>query len=126
MPATKHVKKTETLYQKAIEWAKRKGFSTLKVNIEDEDFERPTSFNPQHADNAVTPDLTAMRRGRKSYFEIALKSANERFLVSKWKLMARLARLKRGKFYVLAPHGHRTFAMRLIKRYSIQAEVVSI
>ncbi len=126
MAATKKNSKTEALYSKAVHWVKRRGFSKVKVNTDLEEFDKPTSFNREDADKAVTPDITAMRRGRKSYFEIAIKGANERFLVTKWKLMARLARLKQGKFYLLAPHGHRTFANRLIKRYGINAEVVSL
>lgn len=125
MNATKK-SKTRELYDKSIAWIKRRGFSKLKANVESESLEKPTSFSRQREDQTITPDLTAVRRGRKSYFEIAIKSENEQRVVSKWKLLSRLAGLKNGKFYLLAPHGHRTFASKLVKRYGINAEVVNI
>ncbi len=127
MNATKK-SKTEELYGKAIQWVKRRGFSKLKVNLDSEEFdlEKPTSFNRQRGDRTVTPDLTAVRRGKKFYFEIAIKAEDVQRVVSKWKLLSRLAGLKNGKFYLLAPHGHRTFASKLVKLYGINAEVVNL
>ena len=125
MNATKGAK-TKELYQKAIEWVKRRGFSDLRANVESEKYDQPTSFARKKEDRTVTPDLTAVRRGNKFYFEIALKSKQEQRVVSKWKLLSRLAGLKNGKFYLMAPHGHRTFTTKLVKRYGINAEVISI
>ncbi len=118
--------KTVELYQEAIAWVRRKGFSKLKANLESEDYDRPTSFSRKKAERTITPDLTAVRRGKKSYFEIAVKAEDEQRVVSKWKLLSRLAGLRNGKFYLMAPHGHRSFASRLVKRYGINAEVVRI
>ncbi|MCO6492191.1 MAG: hypothetical protein J5I98_27485 [Phaeodactylibacter sp.] len=119
--------KDSRLYEKAIEWVKRKGYSKVKANIDD--FERPSSFmqpGDDDDDAALTPDITAVMRGNKCYFEIAVKSDDKRLLVTKWKLLDRMAALKEGKFYLFTPHGHRAFANRLIKKHDINAVLVSI
>ena len=119
--------KDSRLYEKAIEWVKRKGYSKVKANIDD--FERPSSFmqpGDEDDDAALTPDITAVMRGNKGYFEIAVKSDDKRLLVTKWKLLDRMAALKEGKFYLFTPHGHRAFANRLIKKHDINAVLVSI
>ncbi|MCB0552847.1 MAG: hypothetical protein KDD02_04790 [Phaeodactylibacter sp.] len=119
--------KDNSLYEKALEWVRRKGYSTVKVNIDTEDFEKPTSFSqPGEEDMVVTPDLTALMRGNKCYFEIALKSDDKQSLITRWKLLDRLASMKEGKFYLFTPHGHRAFTSRLINQYDINAIVVNL
>lgn len=119
--------KDSKLYEKAIEWIKRKGYSTVKANIDD--FERPSSFMQPGDDNddpAITPDITAVMRGNKCYFEIVIKSDDKRQLITKWKLLDRMASLKEGKFYLFTPHGHRAFADRLIKTHDINAVLINL
>ena len=119
--------KDSKLYEKAIEWVKRKGYSTVKANIDD--FEKPSSFmapGEEEEESALTPDITALMRGNKCYFEIALKTDDKRQMVTKWKLLDRMASLKEGKFYLFTPHGHRAFASRLVKKHDINAVLVSL
>ena len=120
--------KDSKLYEKAIDWVKRKGYSKVKANIDGEDFEKPSSFMQPGDDDeaALTPDITAMMRGNKCYFEIAIKSDDKIQLVTKWKLLDRMAALKEGKFYLFTPHGHRAFANRLIKKHDINAVLISL
>ncbi len=118
--------KDAKLYEKAVEWVKRKGYSKVKANLDD--FEKPTSFKQPGGDDddMITPDITAVMRGNKCYFEIALKSDDKREVVTKWKLLDRLASMKEGKFYLFTPHGHRAFADRLVKKHDINAVLVSL
>ncbi len=118
--------KDSKLYEKAIEWVRRKGYSRVKANIEE--FDRPSSFmQPGEGEGAaITPDITAVMRGNKCYFEIALKSDDKQQVVTRWKLLDRMAALKEGKFYVFTPHGHRAFANRLVKQHDINAVLVSL
>lgn len=74
----------------------------------------------------ITPDLTALMRGNKCYFDIALKSEDKRTLVTRWKLFDRLASMREGKFFLFTPHGHRAFAQRLVKRHDINAVLINL
>ncbi|MGB0929609.1 MAG: hypothetical protein ACPGVB_02450 [Chitinophagales bacterium] len=95
--------KTLTLYEKAVEIVRKKGFIDIKANSEELELEQPTGYVQQREDDVYTPDLTALHLGRKSYFEIALKTTQVRRLVNKWKLLSRLAEVKHGSFFLLVP-----------------------
>ena len=115
---------TDELLEKAIEFVQSKGFENIKASQHD-NFDSPTSFASTD-DNAVSPDITATKRGTKSYFQVSLKNDDEQGTVTKWKLFATLAEMKNGKFYLLAPRGHKSFTTNLVKTYNINATVVSI
>ena len=116
----------EAYFDKALKWAERKGFSDIKAN--QDDYEAPKAYMRQkgNEEEAFVPDLSGRKLGSKSFIEIALKSDNMRRAVTKWKLLSTLAAMKRGKLYLLAPHGHRKFADDLIKTHNISANVISI
>ncbi len=117
--------KSKKLFEKAIAWAQSKGINSIKANYGD--YETPSSFVLKGEDDTFTPDITGIQRTRKNYIEIAIKdpeSAERK--ASKWKLLSTLANRKGGKFYVLAPHGHRAFAERLVNKYKLNSQVVSI
>jgi hypothetical protein len=120
--------KDRQLYEKALEWVQRRGYSSVKVNLDAEDFEKPTSFTQSSNGNdaAMTPDLTAVMRGNKHYFEIAQKGGDPQEAVTKWKLLERLASLKESRFYLFTPQGHRAYANRLVKQYNINAELIDL
>jgi hypothetical protein len=110
--------------EKALEFVQSKGYNNIK-SIADE-YEAPKGFKKVSSDSTVTPDITATLRGRKHYFDVALKSEAKQRLVSRWKFMSRLAGMKNGKFHLFAPHGHKSFAQRLINKYQIEAKVISL
>lgn len=123
--------KDEKVYEKAITWVKQRGYSKVKANVEDEEIDKPTSFkqppsSPDEEESYITPDITAVMRGNKCYFEIAMKSDHKQDLITKWKLLDRLASIKEGKFFLFTPHGHRAFADRLIKQHDINATLINI
>lgn len=111
-------------FEKAIHWAEKQGFSNIKANFED--YEAPVQFNKPGEDQPYIPDITGVKTGGKSYVEIALKSDNMTRKVSKWKLLSTLASRKGGKFFLLAPRGHKAFTQGIVERYNLDAKIVSI
>ena len=114
--------KTNQFIEKAVQWAENKGFKKIKANCED--YEIPTHFVRQGEEEAFVPDATGILRGRKSYFEIALKTDNVRRRISKWKLLSTLATMKGGKLFLLAPKGHKAFTEGIVKKHLLNAEVI--
>ena len=107
-----------------VEWAKKRGFSNIKANLED--FENPTQFSLSAEEDTFTPHITGLKTGGKSYFEIAMKDDNITRTVSKWKLLSTLAARKGGKLFLLTPRGHKTFTESLVRDHNLNAEIKSI
>jgi hypothetical protein len=116
--------KEEELYQKAIHWAKTKGYSAIKANVEG--FEAPTSFRKKDNDDTFTPDITAKKLGTKNYIEISVKSEEVKRDISKWKLLSSLAAARGGKLFLLAPRGHKAYTEKIVTENNLAAQVVSI
>jgi hypothetical protein len=117
----------ESKIKSAIEWVKKRGFTDIKANVtDDEDIETPSSFERKKDDESFVPDISGKKLGAKSYFELAIKTDETRRLVTKWKLLSKMAALKNGKLYLLAPRGSKSFTDDLVKTYNIQAKVYSI
>ena len=117
--------KKEKWYQKALDWVQSKGMHSIRSKYGS--FDDPKSFILKGEDDTFTPDITAFQRSRKRYFEIANKNTEDRKrMISKWKLLSTLAFRKGGKFYLMAPYGHKAFAERIIKKHNLHSEVISI
>lgn len=116
-------KKLKKAREKAMDWVTAKGYSSIKATF-DEEFNDPKAFISDG--EAVLPAITAESETGKSYFEIAQKTNKKQKLITKWKLFSMLAKRKNGQFVIFAPHGHKTFAQRIIDNYRIPAKVVSI
>lgn len=114
------------LFNKAIQWARRKGFKNIKANTDD--YETPKTFTKPNKEVQIVPDLSGELRGKKYYVEIAVKEVDrQQQMVSKWKLLSTLASRKGGKLYLLAARGHKAFAQKIVDQYSLKnATVVSI
>jgi len=117
------MKNTE-LYEKALHWAKKNGFSKIKANTDE--YETPAGFTKKGATEAFIPDVSGVRLGGKSYVEIAMKTEDNNEQVSKYKLLSTMAGMKSGKLYLLAPKGHKAYVDKMVKQYNISAEVISI
>ena len=101
-----------------------RGFKKIKANTED--FNTPSKLNRERNDESFIPDITAVRNGRKSYFELALKTEKIRQVVTKWKLLSQLATFKRGKLFLIIPRGHYAFTKRVLKKYPIEAKLIRL
>ena len=111
-------------FEKAIDWAKKRGFSNIKANHED--YELPKHFSKSGVDEVVVPDITGLKTGGKSYIEISIKTDMVHDMVSKWKLLSLLAARNGGKLFLLAPRGHKRFTEELVKDHNLMAEIKSI
>jgi hypothetical protein len=104
---------------------KKKGFENVRANAEG--YETPAKIRRgQDTYEYFIPDCTGEVNGRKSYFELGMKSDDERELVTKWRLLSSLANYKHGKLYLAVPRGHMAFTNRILADYPIQAEVVKL
>lgn len=112
-------------YEKAVSWAKKRGYSKLKA-VKIEELEDPFAFISKEKEQEFRPDITAVRNGKKTYFEIALKSDDKKAVVNKWKLLDQMAKIKSGNFILFTPSGHKAFADRIIKKHNIEATLVNI
>ncbi len=117
--------KDQELFEKALTWVKSQGYDKVRANIEG--FDAPGTFRRDtDGGEIMAPDITGVKSKRKSYFEIALKDEDYDHNVSKWKLISAVASQQNGKLYLLAPHGHKAFAVRTIERHDIDAEVIAL
>ena len=116
----------ETYFEKAIEWAKKSGFSNIKANFEEYEHPVPFSKPGEEEDEAIMPDITGLRTGGKSYIEIAVKTEDTVSKVTKWKLLSTLASRKGGKLFLLTPRGHKRFAEEMVKAHNLNAVIISI
>ncbi|MEZ4960745.1 MAG: hypothetical protein R2830_13065 [Saprospiraceae bacterium] len=119
-----NTEKTQELYEKALNWIYRSKFHHVKAKVEP--FEEPKAFHRSKDDLTFTPDITAERGGKKFYFDIAIKDEAHRQLAGKWQLMQRLASIKGGKLFLLAPHGHKAFTERIVGTFGIEAKIVNL
>ena len=103
---------------------KKQNVKAKKIKANCDNYESPTQFIQKGEDDTFIPDATGVLRGKKIYIEVALKTDNLRRRISKWKLLSTLAAMRGGKFYLLAPKGHKTFTERVVKKYLLQADVI--
>lgn len=116
--------KKDKLIEKAVKWAKSKGFSDIRANIEG--YEMPNQFQRQSDNSVFIPDLTANSSNRKNYLEIVMKSDDDSDNISKLTLLSSMANVKDGKLILLAPNGHMRYTKDIAEQYNLNAEVISL
>lgn len=94
-----------------------RGFSNIKADIEG--YETPKSYIKKSTGNAVTPDITAVKNGRKYLFDISLKSDKPKLLKSKWVLLDTLSRMKSNRFRIITFRGSYKFTDTLLKELNL-------
>ncbi|MEM6396596.1 MAG: hypothetical protein AAF741_09625 [Bacteroidota bacterium] len=124
--------KDPELIKKMVEKiVERKGFDQIKANADGFDTPAPIRKKDKEGNVEYTyiPDVTGTINGRKSYFELGMKTEGNddtQKLVSKWRLLSDFAAIKNGKLYLAVPRGHMAFTNRILADYPIKAEVVKI
>ena len=117
--------KKPTLIKKVVDKVvSPRGFKKIKANVED--FDTPAKLQRERDEESYIPDITGVINGRKSYFELSLKTDKIRQVVTKWKLLSRIAGFKRGKLYLIVPRGHYAFTNRVLDKYPIEAKIIRI
>jgi hypothetical protein len=115
---------SESNFEKALEWAKKHGFSNIKANMDE--YEKPAQFTKPGEEQPYIPDITGLRTGGKSYIEIAVKTENMERKVSKWKLLSTLAARRGGTLFLLAPRGHKRFTEDIVRDHHLNAVISTI
>ncbi|MCP4438717.1 MAG: hypothetical protein GY810_07205 [Aureispira sp.] len=121
----KDKEKLDQLLQKVLSFVQKRGYKEIKTTYSDE-YDDPKSFKQMSTGELITPLITALDRGHKHYFELAMKHENVQDLVSKWKLMILMANHKKGVLHLFAPRGHKAFVERLCEDYKLEAKVIAI
>lgn len=119
-------KESELIRQVVDEVVTPRGYKEIKANLDDYDTPSRLSRKSSDGEEAFIPDVTGILNGRKSYFEVAMKTDKIRQVVTKWKLLSNVARFKRGKLVLIVPRGHFAFTNRILNKYPIQADVVKM
>jgi hypothetical protein len=109
------VDKTENIafLEKSIRHLEATGFENIKADMEG--YETPKSFTQKGGDTKITPDIVAMKNGRKYFFEISLKSAKPSLLKSKWLFLDTLSRMRSNRFRIITTRGHYKFTDMMLE-----------
>lgn len=99
--------------EKSISYLEATGFENIKASIEG--YETPKSYLRKGTDFKITPDIVAIKNGRKYYFEISLKSEKPRLLKSKWLFLDALSRIHSNRFRIITTKGHYKFTDAILE-----------
>ena len=114
----------DTFTTTVVDWAKSRRFSDIKANVEGHD--SPTAYSKPGEESPYVPDVTGIKLGVKSYFEVAMKSEDTERSIRKWKLLSTLAEMRNGNLFLFAPKGHKAFVDNVVKERNLKATVMSI
>lgn len=101
------------ILEDSITYLENRGFENIKADIEG--YETPKSYNKAGSNVTVTPDIVAMKEGRKHYFDIGLKSEKPKLLKSKWLFLKTLSNLKSHRFKLITKRGHYKFTQDMLE-----------
>lgn len=99
--------------EKSINHLEATGFENIKADIDG--YEKPKSYVRKGSDLKITPDIVAVKNGRKYYFEISLKSSKPRLLKSKWLFLDALSRMNSNRFRIITTRGHYKFTDNMLE-----------
>lgn len=114
---TPHIKNLKQL----VEHLEGKGFENIRVDLPDHD--RPTAYAGVTSELSFRPDATARKYDQPVICEISERTNMESELVTKWKLLAQIAKGKNATFRIFMPRGTIKFTEELIDRHQIPAEL---
>lgn len=121
---TRTDEKYDEALTKALKIVEAKGFDDIRADFEG--YEAPAAFQRQESEISYTPDITATKNDRKFYFEIAKKTDQQDKLISKWKLLSMMSKIKNGSFHILVPYGQMKFTRELLDAHHIEANLIKM
>lgn len=98
---------------KSIDHLEATGFEEIKADIEG--YDTPKSYIRKETGNKITPDIVAIKNGKKYFFEISLKSEKPRLLKSKWLFLDTLSRMNSDVFRIITTKGHYKFTDTMLE-----------
>ena len=93
--------------EKSIRHLESTGFEQIKADVQG--YETPKSYVRKGSEIKITPDIVAIKNGRKYYFDISLKSAKPRLLKTKWLFLDTISRMNSNRFRIITTKGHYKF-----------------
>ena len=110
-----HADKQESdkLIQKSVNHLEATGFEHIKADIEG--YETPKSYLRKGTDSKITPDIVAIKNGRKYFFDISLKSKKPKLLKSKWLFLDTISRMRSERFRIITTKGHYKFTDNMLE-----------
>lgn len=120
----KNTDEYNSLAEQVIKYAEKSGYKDIKADFTG--YETPSPLRMVGEDLKLTPDFSATRNGKKYYFELVIKNGKNgdpSMLISKWKALEMIAKMKGGALELFVPHGSFKYATELIKDHSIEANL---
>lgn len=105
--------KYSDILEDSIHYLENRGYEDIKADMEG--YETPKSFKKAGSDISITPDIVAIKEGRKHYFDISLKSEKPNLLKSKWLFLNTLSNLKQHRFKLITKRGHYKFTQDMLE-----------
>lgn len=99
--------------EKSIQHLEATGFENIKADMDG--YETPKSYLRKGSDSKITPDIVAIKNGRKYFFDISLKSEKPRLLKSKWLFLDTLSRMNSNRFRIITTRGHYKFTDTMLE-----------
>jgi len=96
----------------SVTYLEQRGYEDIKADMEG--YDTPKSYNKKGSDVSITPDIVAIKEGRKHYFDISLKSEKPKLLKSKWLFLNTLSTLKSHRFRLITTRGHYKFTNEML------------
>ncbi len=112
------------LLLKSISYLERKGYEDIKADLEG--YTTPKSFTKKDGDISLTPDITAMRAGKKHYFELSVKSQEPTLLKTKWRFLEVLSSMKDERFKIITARGHYKFTTEMLGDLNLKKEPIKL
>jgi len=101
--------------EKSIQHLEATGFENIKADIEGYDTPKSYIRKVKGGDTKITPDIVAIKNGKKYYFEISLKSEKPRLLKTKWLFLDTLSRMNSDSFRIITTKGHYKFTDTMLE-----------
>ncbi|WP_343486862.1 hypothetical protein [Allomuricauda sp. d1] len=99
--------------EKSINHLEAIGFENIKADLDG--YETPKSYVRKGSDSKITPDIVAVKNGRKYFFDISLKSEKPRLLKTKWLFLDTLSRMNSNRFRIITTRGHYRFTDTMLE-----------
>ena len=121
-----HLDKPESteLFEKSISYLEKKGYQDIKADLEG--YESPKSYLKKDGDISLTPDITAMRDGRKHYFEVSVKSHKPTLLKTKWRFLEVLSNMNDQRFKIITARGHYKFTNSMLADLNLKKTPIKL
>lgn len=112
------------LLEQSIQRLEHHGFEEIKADLKG--YESPKTFQKVGSDQTLTPDIVAMRSGKKHYFDLSVKSDNTRLLKSKWRFLQKWSDIKDHRFKIITARGHYKFTNDMLRQLNLNKKPIKL